>query len=278
MDLKENILSSKEIIDRAIAEYKPYAIVLMLSGGDDSMTALEVCKRLNVPLTHIMHGITGTGIQETTDFVRKIVSNEKPVYLEANAGDAYVKYVMRKGFFGVGRSAHNFTYHILKAEHFRKTTSKFIRQHKHNRRILFVNGARRLESENRKVEFINPVKVVGNDIWVNIINEWDKPECMAFLPCTRRSRVAIKICRSGECMCGTMQSKVDRIEASLNFPAWGKWLDGLEKIVKEKHGWGWGEVMPKKKKQPEYFQAELFQPMCIGCNKHFDDNQHLFNS
>ena len=265
--MTEKILSSKEIVEKAIADYKPYAIVLMLSGGDDSMTALTVAKYLNIPFTHIMHGVTGTGIEETYEYVKQVVSKEDAVYIEANAGNAYVNYVMRKGFFGAGLSAHAFSYHILKQDHFEKAISKHIRQGKPGRKILFVNGARRSESENRKKTMINPIKITirrPNDIWVNIVNDWHKPECLEFLNAENiiRNPVSIQICRSGECMCGTMQSKADRIEASCIFPKWGKWIDELEKVVKEKHGFGWGENMPKPRDER---QLDLFQPMCVGC-------------
>jgi len=263
------LLYSKEIVDKAIVDYKPYAIVFMLSGGDDSMTALTAAKYLNIPFTHIMHGVTGTGIQETYDFVKTVVEKEKAVYIEANAGNAYVNYVMRKGFFGIGLGAHAFTYHILKQDHFEREISKHIRQRKPGRKILFINGARRNESENRKKTMVNPIKITNrrpNDIWVNIINEWEKPECYSFLSAEgiKRNPVSVQICRSGECMCGTMQSKEDRIEASCLFPKWGKWIDELEKVVKGKHGFGWSEQMPKPVNNT---QLDLFQPMCVGCTE-----------
>lgn len=273
--MSELMLSSKEIVEKAIKDFNPYAIVLMLSGGDDSMTALTVAKQLNVPITHIMHGITGTGIQETTEFVRSTISKEKTVYIEANAGDSYLNYVMRKGFFGVGYSAHAYAYHILKWTHFRREVSINIRQRRRNINILFINGARRKESKNRMKQFVNPVRVDGSNIWVNIINEWDKPECISLLEgCSiKRNPVSKELCRSGECMCGTMQNKAERLEASILFPAWGKWIDNIEKAVKEKHGWGWGVPMPKPKDKN---QLDLFQPMCTGCKVSYQDNQHLY--
>ena len=173
--IDEKILLSKEIINKAIADYKPYAIVLMLSGGDDSMTALSVAKYLNIPFTHIMHGVTGTGIKETYDFVKTVVNKEDAIYLEANAGDAYINYVMRKGFFGSGMQAHSYSYHVLKIQHFRKAVSHHIRQNKRGRNILFVNGARRSESENRMKTMQSPYKLdpaQNRNIWVNIINDW----------------------------------------------------------------------------------------------------------
>lgn len=265
----EQMLSSKEIMAKAIAQYNPYAIVSMVSGGDDSLTAIHVARQLNIPITHILHGVTGTGIQEVTEFVRSSFDKSglhDPLYIEANAGDAYVNYVMRKGFFGTGMQAHNYSYHILKWNNFRRTVSTQIRHKKRNRNILFVNGARRMESENRMKTMINPIKAMGSNIWVNIINEWTKDDCKEYLygNSIQRSPVAIQLCRSGECMCGTMQSKADRIEASAIYPKWGQWLDNLEKRVRERFNWGWGENMPKPPKPTSQMQMD-FQPMCVGC-------------
>lgn len=273
-DIGERLLSSKEIVDRAIADYKPYAIVAMVSGGDDSLTALNVSKELNIPITHIMHGVTGTGIKQTTEFVRELVyAKGMPLYLEANAGSAYENYVMRKGFFGTGLRAHNYSYHILKWTHFRATVSKYIRHKKRNRKILFINGVRRNESENRMKSMINPIKEVGPNVWVNIINDWEKYDCAKYLDGERieRNPVSIKLCRSGECMCGTMQSKGDRTEATYFFPEWGEWIKSLEDAVKFKgFNWGWGENKPKERKPTAQMQM-AFKPMCVGCIK--DDPQ-----
>jgi tRNA(Ile)-lysidine synthase TilS/MesJ len=40
----ELLIGSKEIVERAIADFKPKAIVLMFSGGDDSLTTYHVDK------------------------------------------------------------------------------------------------------------------------------------------------------------------------------------------------------------------------------------------
>jgi len=92
--------SSKEIIEKAIIDFKPKAIVLMLSGGDDSMAAMQVCKELDVKVDFIIHGNTRTGLEETTNFARKVAEKSGIKYIEADAGDAYIKYVMRKGSLG----------------------------------------------------------------------------------------------------------------------------------------------------------------------------------
>jgi 3''-phosphoadenosine 5''-phosphosulfate sulfotransferase (PAPS reductase)/FAD synthetase and related enzymes len=265
----ELLIGSKEIYDKAVADFKPKATVLMFSGGDDSLTAYEVGRELGIKFDFVIHGNTRTGIEETTLFARETVEKMGDRYIEADAGDSYIDYVMRKGFFGKGLGAHAFSYHVLKIEHFRKVVSKYLRQRQRNFPILFINGARRLESENRKKTMLIPYKkdpAQKNNIWVNLINEWDKRDCKAYLEGNSicRNAVSVALCRSGECMCGTMQSKGDRIEAAYFYPEWGKWIDGLDKAVREKHGFGWGE---NKVKPSKFRQLELFQPMCVGCTK-----------
>lgn len=262
---------SKEVIDRAIAEYKPKAIVMMLSGGDDSTTAYAVAKALGVKFDLIIHGYTRTGIRETTEFALEQAIRGNDNIVVADAGSSYVDYVMRKGFFGAGESAHNFAYHVLKIGHFRKAVSKHLRQGRRNYPILFVNGGRRQESKRRLVTMKDPYKVdpsQKNNIWVNIINEWTKHDCLNFLEGNgiERSPVAKNLCRSGECMCGTMQSQGDREEAAFFYPEWGKWLDSLEKEVAKKFPWRWGENINKYHLAEMNGQLNIFKPMCNDCS------------
>jgi 3'-phosphoadenosine 5'-phosphosulfate sulfotransferase (PAPS reductase)/FAD synthetase len=260
--------SSREIVERAISQYSPYAIVCMMSGGKDSMLAYQLAVALGVPVSHVLHGVTGTGIAETTQFVRNFAATQKPTYIEANAGTSYVDYVQRKGFFGRGVSAHTFAYHVLKLEHFRKALSRHIRQGKRGRRILLINGARIQESANRAKNLAEPIRADENNVWVNIAHNWSKDERDAYLdnvgaPC---NPVAKKLCRSAECLCGTQQSKATREEVSFFYPAWGKWLDELEAPVKAKFKWGWGENPPDWLQQEDAGQMRLFQPLCVECN------------
>jgi 3'-phosphoadenosine 5'-phosphosulfate sulfotransferase (PAPS reductase)/FAD synthetase len=271
------ILGSKEIIGRAVRDYQPYAIVVLLSGGDDSMAALHVAKELGVKIDFIMHGVTGTGIQETHDFVKQVVSKEGCKYIEANAGSSYVDYVLRKGFFGVGAKAHSYSYHLLKWTHFRREVSKQIRYKKHNRNILFINGARRLESENRKKTMINPVKCVGSNIWVNIINEWSNHSPVDYLESNsvERNPVSKILCTSGECGCGTMLKPGDAVERGYHFPRWKEWYESISKSVKDRgFEWGWGEPMPKGIAMEKKGQLNMFQPMCSGCKLNYENKIH----
>lgn len=278
LSMEDLIKDSREIVDKAILDFKPQAIVMMFSGGDDSLTAYHVAKELGIKLDFVIHGNTRTGIKNTTDFAINEAERNKDKLLIADAGDTYEKYVLRKGFFGKGLSAHVFSYHKLKSEHFESIVSKNIRQRRRNYKILFLNGARRKESSNRMITMKEPLKVTDrrpNDMWVNIINEWDKPDCKNYLEGNgiKRNPVSIDLCRSGECMCGTMQSKGDREEASFFYPEWGKWLTELEKEVMKKFPWSWNDNINKSHLMERDGQLNMFnqfQPMCTGCKIEYE--------
>lgn len=272
MSWRDKLDTSREIYQSALDRLEPYAIVAMVSGGDDSLTALGVAIHLNIPVDAILHVRTGTGIPETTEFVRHLGEISPQRYLEYDAGDAYVSYVMRKGFFGRGLLAHSYAYHLLKADGFRKLLSREIRQRKRGRNIFLINGARQDESENRMFTMREPIqreKKGSANWWVNIINDWSKADCRAFLNemGIERSPVTRNLCRSGECMCGTMQSHEERAEAAFFYPQWGAWLDDLEQRVTERFPWQWGDDIPQWFSQEQAGQLRLFdfQPMCRSC-------------
>lgn len=266
------ILGSKEIVDRALKEYPPVAKVLMMSGGNDSVTTYYVLKELGVKLDFILHANTYTGIPETTEFVRKFAEDESVPYLEASAEGKYEEYVRRKGFFGQGSKAHSYSYHILKQDPFNHQLSKHIRKGQRNCKILLFNGVRSEESKRRAKHLSNPIKPQTNarsNIWVSPIVHWTKADCKGYLGqggC-KLNPVSQILCRSGECLCGTMQNQEVRREASYWYPKWGEWLDNLEAEVKLKFPWGWGESIPKDFEHPDKPQAtpDNEQPLCASC-------------
>lgn len=259
------LAASAQRVRQAIADYKPTHTVMMVSGGDDSAAAEETARILGVKVDLILHGKTGTGIPETTQHVIDYYGNRGPDFAIADAGDAYERYVMRKGFFGVGKDAHHFAYHIIKADPFRSAISRLIRQRRRGVRVMLLNGARKSESENRKIN-LKPTRLDKGNLWVNIIHDWtqgDRDQLIA-ANCICRNPVSIQLCRSGECWCGTQQDKGARREASVLYPQWGAWIDDLEKRVTRKHGFGWGDPYPKPR-DPR--QGDLFEPLCADCER-----------
>jgi len=264
-----NVLEKSEtIFAEAVARFSPTHIVSMVSGGKDSATSHAVAEELGVKIDLIIHGRTGCGIPETTEFVEDYYGNREPDFAIADAGTAYEEYVLRKGFFGKGVDAHGFAYHVLKASPFRAAISKHIRKRRREIRVLLINGARKDESPNRKahLETFRQDPSRKNNIWVNLIHDWSATDRAHYLEDRQVpiNPVSKEICRSGECMCGTMQSPQERIEAACFYPSWGQWMDDLEAKAIKLHGFGWGAPFPKKRPSA---QLELFQPMCIGCTR-----------
>lgn len=256
---------SLQLMDRIVSDYQPTHIVAMVSGGRDSAAAYELAEQMGVKIDLILHGRTGTGIPQTTQFVADHYGAKRPDFAIADAGDAYERYVSRKGFFGAGREAHNFSYRILKADPFRAAISRLIRQRRRGYRVMLLTGARKSESENRRLNLKESRLDKGN-LWVNICHDWSAGERDQFLDANQVeiNPVAVQLCRSGECMCGTMQTVAERSEAAALYPAWGAWLDDLEQTVRRKHGFGWGEPFPRPS-DPR--QSDMFQPLCDECTE-----------
>ncbi len=271
---------SKKHLLNFIDEFKPTHIVCMVSGGTDSIATYNFVKECGVKLDAVIHGNTRCGIPQTTEWVRDQFGKDED-YIEADAGTAYEDYVLRKGFFGKGISAHGFAYRILKATPFRKVISANFRKRKRNIKVLMLNGARKDESTNRQkhLQRFRSDPAQKNNVWFNAIHDWteeDKQGYLSKLGC-EINPVAKALCRSGECMCGTMQSKEERLEASLIYPKWGKMIDELEQEAIRLHGFGWGENMPKRIKAKKIGQQDLFMPMCTDCGTSADLTQPSIN-
>lgn len=264
-EIAAHIAKSADILRRAITAFSPTHIVSMVSGGKDSAASDQVARELGAKIDLVIHGNTRCGIPETSEFVRSVYG-QLGEFAEADAGTAYEDYVLRKGFFGKGIAAHAFSYRVLKAQPFRKTVSKEIRQGKRDVRILLLNGARKDESENRhkNLQVWRSDPAAPNNIWVSLIYDWSQDVRDAYLEsrATPINPVAVQLCRSGECMCGTMQTKGERAEAAVLYPVWHQWLTDLEGEAIRLHGFGWGDQFPRARVTG---QGDLFQPMCKDC-------------
>lgn len=258
---------SARIVADAIEQFKPTHIVSMVSGGKDSACSDAVARELGVKIDMVIHGNTRCGIPETSQFVRNRYG-ALGEYIEADAGTAYEDYVLRKGFFGKGIAAHAFAYRVLKASPFRKAVSANIRRGQRGLSVLLLNGARKDESENRQknLKLYRRDPASPGNVWVNIIHDWSQVDRDQYLDARKVTinPVANQLCRSGECMCGTMQTHEERIEAALLYPQWGAWMADLEAQAVKRHGYGWGVNLPRGLR-PTKGQGDLFQPMCTDC-------------
>ena len=72
--MNELLERSQEIVRGAVADYKPYATVMMFSGGRDSMLAYQVAKQLGVQIDFVLHGNTRTVGAHKTRLLEDIVA------------------------------------------------------------------------------------------------------------------------------------------------------------------------------------------------------------
>lgn len=256
---------SLERMGRVVKEFAPTHVIMTVSGGDDSLAAAEFAREAGVKVDAYLHCRTRTGIRQTTEHVIDYYGGLGPDLIVADAGSAYERYVMRKGFFGVGPGAHAFSYHILKADPMRAAISKNIRKRQRGVRVMLLNGARASESPNRRIN-LKETRLDKGNLWVNIIHDWTNGNRDGFIRrrgC-QRNPVSVQLCRSGECFCGTQQTKAERAEAAVLYPEFGAYLDDLDRCAKAKFGWGWGEPMPRP---ADPNQLDMFQPLCGGCGR-----------
>lgn len=274
--IEDKLEASLNIYKEAVRLYKPKATIVMFSGGDDSLTTLYAAKELGIPFDYIIHGNTGTGIKETHDFVLEVVSNFPNVkFIETHPKkeESYEVYVRERGFYGNGKKAHQMSYSNLKGKPFRRAISKHIRKRRHNYNILLLNGARRNESEQRKINCVSPYNEFDKpNIWVNLINDWDREDCLSFLEerKIKRNPVSIKLGRSGECNCGTTAKRKELHEMRDNgFHSVPDMIELLENEVAPVFPWGWSYKCPRnnaRKNLEDAGQLSAFMPMCSGCS------------
>ncbi len=270
------LTQSKEILEKAIADYSLFASVLMFSGGNDSRLAYWVLKAIGYSPDAIIHGHTGTGIAECRQFVESFAAanDERLIIADYGAGEAYRARLLDRGWFGRGQKAHSIAYNILKATPFRKAISHNFRHGKRGRNVLMICGARQAESINRadnySASYYNSDPASPGNIWVNLVWHWpdkEKREFLAEQP-GKAGLFPSTLHRSGDCMCGTTQSIEEGSEAAFWFPDWANewWLPTRRAVAESGCTWDWGQNPPAGlKAQLPLFRD--FMPACITCQR-----------
>jgi len=234
----------------------------LFSGGNDSTVLAHWAQPYSDGLVHIDTGTALPGVREfVEDFARRYGMPLK-VY---EAGDAYEKMVLDRGFPGPG--AHLYAYTLLKERQIRQ----LIREQKqhHSDRIMLLAGVRRAESA-RRMGTAKPVHRDGAQVWVNPLIDWSNEDMRAYrekhkLP---QSDVAALMHRSGECNCGAYAAPGERQDIATFYPEFDRWLTGLERRAEEAGvHCRWGERPPDDNPFPVNADA----PMCSDCQLRLDE-------
>jgi 3'-phosphoadenosine 5'-phosphosulfate sulfotransferase (PAPS reductase)/FAD synthetase len=198
-----------DILDRAADLHNPSHLMLMFSGGHDSLCSSIVASRWNeaqgLPM-YAIHINTGVGIERTRQFVRQTCQQWGWRLKEYRPpeGHTFRDFCLKNGMPGPG--AHRFVYISLKD----RAISLLIKEHKTHRhdRIMLSTGVRSAESK-RRMGYPDPIRRDKVRVWVNPLMNWGNDEKAAYMQALHlpRNPVVDVLHMSGECLCGAFASE-----------------------------------------------------------------------
>ena len=280
-DYSDKLLWSKELAERIKKDFDPYAVIVGLTTGFDSNVALKLATMFfNVDAAFTCD--TTIAAPETLNNCQKVANEvyglkwicKKPPYngIKENP-NTYFEIVKQHGFPGKTKTAHNWMYRLLK-DHTVSSIITDIRKRKRNRPIVIISGARKYESV-RRMGTSKDITINGNNIWVNICNEWTNSEVHAFAEehnlSQYRSPISKAIGMSGECFCGCFAGKGELNEIKFASPSTWEKLNRIDKWLKNNTNmnWGYEQSPPKSWTLEKQGQINMFTEsnmiMCSTC-------------
>lgn len=267
-----NPKSPYHILIEALDTFKPKKIVLMFSGGHDSLVSTYLCAEMfemwNIDF-EIYHGDITIGIPETQDYVKSVCKEfgwKLNIRTPPNSERGYEWIIEKFGFPGPNRASHQICYRWLKSRALDAFVTHECKTKPHAREnVLLCTGVRREESKIR-MGYVNEINKENSKIWANPIFHFTEKDCSEFIELKGlpKNPVKEKICISGECLCGCFAKKEEFAEIKKAYPETAKRIEELHEMAKKNgHPWPWG-VGPTNwyKKHPKN-QANMF--MCVGC-------------
>ncbi len=262
---------SMKLLDDAIREHNPVAVLGLFSGGHDSVTAVHVAAS-HPSFTAAVHINTGTGVEEddfsTIGFVRDTAKRHawplREYRAKEDAGVDYEQIVAQYGF--PGPAAHKFMYIRLKERALRLAVRAAKSGYKRNRRVILVSGARQEESV-RRMGTAAPITREGAWVWVNVIWDWSGTDCARYMVENgiRRSPVVDRIHKSGECLCGAYAKPGEFEDLKMWCPKTAARLEAM-RGSSSRPCWGWGASDRKQWEKAIKSMNLARMPMCDGCS------------
>lgn len=269
--------TAQAVLNQAIEEHKPIKMFALFSGGHDSLTATHVTAQ-HPAFSGVIHIDTGTGLNETQEFVVETCRREGWPLEILKGPFSYEQLIVRYGF--PGPASHGYMYRYLKE----RPLMRFVgtQKTKTQDRIALSGGMRSQESQ-RRMGHVEPIHRVGAVVWVSPLHDWTGTEINRYVSANglKRNKVKDNLHLSGECFCGSFASELELREVGFYYPymekrimAWQRLVRAAKEVpgseIKEQHcTWGWHDGMPQE-------QMELF-PMCFYCHEQKAATQELVN-
>jgi 3'-phosphoadenosine 5'-phosphosulfate sulfotransferase (PAPS reductase)/FAD synthetase len=248
--LDDLIAEAKGLLAEAIATHitdegkQVAAVVLLFSGGNDSTVLAHLLRKR---ATHAAHANTTIGIEQTRQFVRDTCAAWGLPLIERtppNERDHYRSLVLAQGF--PGPAMHFKMFQRLKERALRQVVRE-LNPTPRSRRVVFVAGRRRTESERRAS--VPEMERRDSVVWVSPLVNWTKADLNTYrlhydVPV---NVVSDKIHMSGECLCGSFAAPGERDEITYWFPLAFAEVTELEVLIADRDdipehrkAWGWG--------------------------------------
>lgn len=254
----------REIIDTALANYKPVAIYVGCSGGKDSLRVTDWSME-NIPGCEVFHINTGIGCERTRVYVRKLCKGRGWPLHEIRAlehcGQNYDDLVKERGF--PGPDLHQKMYDRLKGRAVALMVRRAKYGHSRYSNVMLISGVQYDDSKKRMVYAGREIDRVGSQLWVNPFYWSPKHERDAYIaeralpinPVTR------KLGMSGECGCGAYAQPGELERWRAVDPEFGARIDRLSQEVLERgFTWSWEGHPPAGGHNKD--QATMFMPLC----------------
>lgn len=268
---------SQEILDKAITEWNPVAIVCAYSGGYDSLVlAYLVHTQLdthNLPLTvwTVDTKLSADGWLDYVTEIGKRYNWSHTVHDNQRGFDDFVKSVTRAGC-PYSKRGHTIAYRCLKDRSF----SVALKTHKGNKKsnkVLFLSGVRASESADRENAPEYSRYGHTSTIIANLILHWTNEDVYKYrldndLPL---NPFYDTVKGSGDCQCNwgnfIKLAQLQRYSPEL---ASGN-VALVDRISKELHGYGWDGEDPNQMKmfdEDDLDYGEFSTPfLCSNCSR-----------
>lgn len=268
----DNLITNRIVeIDKLCADNGFKAVVAMFSGGSDSVLSSHIATKTQ-NYKGIIHINTGTGIPDTTKFVRKTAFKWGGIYVEKKPFTTYEMLLVKYGF--PGPVAHAMMYQYLKDRPLIQAKKEICKAYNiKNKEILLITGVRKAESRKREqtVRFYNESKPHCYCAPIYDILGSQKHEMIKALDLPVNP-VWHFMHYSGECLCGANAHEGELNELDLFYPETAEYLKKCESLVKHGRELGllkcpkqftdWGHGL-NKQDLPDPNQIDMF--MCRGC-------------
>jgi len=263
-------MTPREIIDSAIEKYKPVAIYVGFSGGNDSRSVVHWMMN-NVPGCKPVHFNTGIGIEATRVYVRETSAamgwELTEIRAKEDCGQDYDALVRKYGF--PGPDGHRLMYQRLKERCVYELVKRAKVGHRRSDMVLIATGIRHDESVIRMGYAGREVNKVRAQIWANPMYWQSKAARDAYNAASGmpRNAVADRLGMSGECGCGAFAHPGELERWRTVDPSFGARIDRLQsECLARGHTWSWEGRPPRGGYNENQFG--LFElPLCVGCEK-----------